>query len=94
MPKVLGQLPWLAVGSAAAGIFKEAAKKSPASAYGLYPSLEEGQNRPRRTVATRGTEIFVAKGSEIRCSDLQILKALSTENQTGARYQVDFYITH
>ncbi|PWW72459.1 hypothetical protein C7212DRAFT_302039, partial [Tuber magnatum] len=69
------RLPWLSRSSTGYDLFTKT-PENPTS----YPSLvtaedEETTVGPMRVMANRGTEIFVARGNEVRCADLQDLKA-------------------
>ena len=72
------RLPWLSRSSTGYDLFTKT-PENPTS----YPSLvavgdEEITVGPMRVMANRGTEIFVARGNEVRCADLQDLKARYT----------------
>lgn len=77
-------LPWLAKPSTGYDLFSKPPEKPTA-----YPSLlsdDEETVGPKRIIASRGTEIFVGKGNEVRCADLQDLKARQpTSAQEGYR---------
>lgn len=56
-----------------------------------HPSLSAGANGqgagkpgPRRTIAQRGTEVFVAVGKEIRWADLVYLKEAWEDKEKGS----------
>jgi nucleoporin NUP82 len=69
MPKVLSYTPdWLARPSPGYQLF--APKQSPANS----AAAKKKDYGPRKTIATRGSEIFVAAGNEIRWADLANLK--------------------
>ncbi|KAI5837597.1 hypothetical protein DFP73DRAFT_504399 [Morchella snyderi] len=68
-------LPFLAKPSTGWDLFSKPPEK-PTS----YPHISEANDDdptvgPRRAIASRGTEIFVARGNEVRVADLQDLKA-------------------
>ena len=81
MPKAISQTPsWLTRPSPGARIFSDPSTQSPTS-----PSKRHSQTppngssassyySPRRTIAQRGTEIFVAVGNKIRWADLVSIK--------------------
>ena len=84
MPKVLSYTPpWLSRTSPGFKIFEspegtswsKTQKARPTSSNGAYTSPEDYRlSGPRRTIAKRGTEIFVAAGKQIRWTDLRHLK--------------------
>lgn len=88
MVKVLGDIPWLQDGSTASAIVKDAASRKLNTGYGVYPHLNTDEPRPQRTVACRGTELFVAKDNEIRCLNLQVIKATAEEETEEKSYKV------
>lgn len=45
----------------------------------------KGKSRARRTIARRGTEVFIAVGKEIRWADLVYLKAAQEDAQNRSR---------
>lgn len=51
----------------------------------FYTSKSLSKSVPRRTLARRGTEVFIAVGKEIRWADLVYLKERWEEKQTKAR---------
>jgi len=72
------RIPWLSRSSTGYDLFTKT-PENPTS----YPSLVavgDGETTvgPMRVMANRGTEIFVARGNEVRCADLQDLKARYT----------------
>jgi nucleoporin NUP82 len=70
MPKVLGYTPdWLSRPSPGYQLF---APKQQANGNGV--AAKRAEPGPRKTIAARGAEIFVAVGSEIRWADLTNLK--------------------
>lgn len=65
MPKVLARTPaWLAREQAGFSLFNRNGNDT----------KEKQQNAGRRTVVNRGTEVFVAVGSELRWGHLRLLK--------------------
>lgn len=50
---------------------------------------DEETGGPRRKIARRGTEIFVAVGKEVRWADLAYLKNKLDREKTGERYEQD-----
>lgn len=76
MPRVLSYTPsWLSRPSPGFDLFaqsqaKNKTKARPLNGNGSSPVVPG----PRRTIARRGTEIFVVVGNEIRWSDLVLLK--------------------
>jgi nucleoporin NUP82 len=69
MPKVLGYTPdWLSRPAPGYHLF------APKHANGNGVVAKRQEPGPRRTIATRGSEIFVAVGSELRWADLANLK--------------------
>jgi nucleoporin NUP82 len=83
MPKVLSYTPgWLSRPSPGFQIFADAPKTSPPA----HVSSAHGADVPLRTIARRGTQIFVAVGNEIRWSDLVLLK--DYESEAGGRGRI------
>lgn len=73
MPKVLGYTPsWLTRPSPGFDVFKPQPRTSSKATNGVTKADE--LPRTRNTITTKGTEIFVAVGNEIRWSDLVELK--------------------
>lgn len=62
-------LPWLSAPSSGHAIFAEPAPNSSPAA-----SPDEVDAFPTRLIALRGTELFVARGSEVRLADVRHLK--------------------
>lgn len=102
MPQIISYTPpWLCKPNPGWEIFTPSAKDT------AYPSLSQnaGSKRepkpgPRRTIAQRGTEVFVAVGKEIRWADLVYLKEAwedqqerdrdpSRRNETESQYEED-----
>lgn len=77
-------IPWLAKPSTGYDLFSRPPERS---ATRPQPSSDdEAEAGPKRIIAHRGTEIFVGKGNEVRCADLQDLKARQpTSAQEGYR---------
>jgi nucleoporin NUP82 len=71
MAKVAAEcLPWLSKPSTGYDLFTKPSTFTP-------PPSDAGDSivSPRRQIATRGSELFVGRGNEVRCADLQDLKA-------------------
>lgn len=78
-------LPWLAKPSTGYDLFSRPPERSAARPQ-PSPNGGEAEAGPKRIIAHRGTEIFVGKGNEVRCADLQDLKARQpTSAQEGYR---------
>ena len=75
------RIPWLAKGTPGYCLFSDPPKQPPVPKYVLAAEVSE-EVSPERRVATRGTELFVGAGCEIRCVDLRDLKA-RFEEETG-----------
>lgn len=80
-------LPFLAKPSTGWDLFSKPPEK-PTS----YPLVSEANDDaptvgPRRAIANRGTEIFVARGNEVRVADLQDLKARQPAQQSVEGYR-------
>ncbi|KAL7272503.1 hypothetical protein RUND412_004690 [Rhizina undulata] len=94
MPKITASsLGWLSDPSTGHRLFADPSEKS--ESIRKPPPGNEGFDDigPKRTIVSRGTEIFVAKGREVRCADLQDLKArhpksVSSENEPNLQYKV------
>lgn len=83
MPQVLGYTPtWLSKPNPGHEIFTAGSTNQTASTNG-YNSFDKKSNKPgpRRTIARRGTEVFVAVGKEIRWADLVYLKETWEDKQ-------------
>jgi nucleoporin NUP82 len=86
MPKITSYTPaWLSKPNPGHEIFV------PSSLGADHPSLSAGTGGkgaakpgPRRTIAQRGTEVFVAVGREIRWADLVYLKEAWEDKQKGS----------
>jgi hypothetical protein len=88
MPRVLSYTPsWLSRPSAGFDVF---AAKDEVQANGYSkpsrPSKHSDFNVPSKTIACRGTEVFVAVGNEIRWSDLAWLKELEDDKAKGCEF--------
>ena len=90
MPKIISYTPsWLSRPSAGFDLFNKTKNSSP-SEKGLGASIppENGSKsnnnyvRHRRTIARRGTEIFVVVDNEIRWSDLCLLRDIWEDCQS------------
>jgi nucleoporin NUP82 len=69
MAKVAAEgLPWLSNPSTGYDLFTKPSSRD-------TPSKQDAEVSPKRLVATRGSEIYVGRGNEVRCADLQDLKA-------------------
>lgn len=85
MPRVLSYTPpWLSRPTPGFEVF--AAKQKQAQTNGS--STPTDVNVASRTIALRGTEVFVAVGNEIRWSDLAWLKEIEEEKYEGQAYRV------
>ncbi|SPO02862.1 uncharacterized protein DNG_05539 [Cephalotrichum gorgonifer] len=88
MPKIKSYTPaWLAKGSPGNNLFAPTIDVSRASVSSPYStkSKKRSPNGPRRTIARRGTEVFVASGREIRWGDLVYLKEMYASQRASAR---------
>jgi nucleoporin NUP82 len=77
MPKVKSfAVPWLAANAPGHQLFEPSAdaRRSHSLAPSYSSSKKQALPGPRRTIARRGTEVFVAVGREIRWGDLAYLK--------------------
>lgn len=77
-----GSIPWLAKGSPGYNLFADP-PVPPAIPKYILAGIESDEAAPQRRIASRGTEVFVAAGCEIRCVDLRDLKARYEEEQEG-----------
>ena len=69
MAKVAAEgLPWLSKPSTGYDLFTKPAQTP-------IPTDLAAEIAPKRLIATRGSELFVGRGNEVRCGDLQDLKA-------------------
>lgn len=79
MPRIKSYTPgWLSKGSPGNNLFTPSTDVSRASLSAPYSgkSKKRSPSGPRRTIARRGTEFFVANGREIRWGDLVYLKEM------------------
>jgi nucleoporin NUP82 len=85
MPKVISYTPaWLSKPNPGHEIFtSKAGSTQSASANGSSSSSKRtAKPGPRRTIARRGTEVFIAVGKEIRWADLVYLKEAWEDKQS------------
>lgn len=92
MPKILSYTPaWLSTPSPGHGIFTASTKQttdvltSP-NKFSNGTSKKIDKPGPKRTIAHRGSETFVAVGKEIRWADLVIVKE-GHENQQDKKFR-------
>ena len=84
MPKILSYTPsWLTRPSPGYALFSEKPKEINVAANGQKQGSQDPQIR--RTIAHRGTEVFVVVDNEIRWSDLVMLREKSEEDQQDAQ---------
>ncbi|OTA82616.1 hypothetical protein M434DRAFT_37050 [Hypoxylon sp. CO27-5] len=84
MPKIKSYTPaWLLPPSPGHDLFVP--NPNDAHSVSSYTSKGIHKNSPRRTIARRGTEVFIAVGKEIRWADLVYLKERWEEKQAKAR---------
>lgn len=87
MPKIRAFTPsWLSTDSSdGRGLFSASSSRGASLAATAHASPKEQQTMPgpRRTVARRGTEVFVANGREIRWADLVSMKGAWDSAQDG-----------
>ncbi|KAL8726290.1 MAG: hypothetical protein Q9181_006114 [Wetmoreana brouardii] len=81
MPKILGYTPsWLSRPSPGFDIFASTNERTPLTTSNGTRSQANGSSKaqeylgPRRTIAHRGTEVFVVVDNQVRWSDLSVLK--------------------
>ncbi|KAL7947294.1 hypothetical protein V8C42DRAFT_282687 [Trichoderma barbatum] len=87
MPKVkCYSAAWLSKNTPGNQLFEPSAESLRSRA--LSPSKKKQLPGPRRTIARRGTEVFVAVGKEIRWGDLVYLKEEWTDKQSRRRSSV------
>lgn len=90
MPKIKSYTPaWLSKPSPGHDLFTPPPSDTPKRS-SLYSSTKaNGTLGPRRTIARRGSEVFIAVGKEIRWADLVYLKERwqekDAQNQHGSR---------
>ena len=87
MPKVKSYTaPWLAGNAPGHKLFEPSPDAIRSRAFSPpYSSKNKPALGPRRTIARRGTEVFVAVGKEIRWADLAYLKDEWTTRQPRGR---------
>ena len=93
MPKIKSYTPgWLAKGSPGHNLFAPSTDASRASLSSPYSAKtkKKSPNGARRTIARRGTEVFVANGREIRWGDLVYLKEKYASKRAGARVKREY----
>ncbi|KAF8466686.1 hypothetical protein BDZ91DRAFT_724807 [Kalaharituber pfeilii] len=71
---ITDSIPWLSKGTYGHALFSNASTQPPVPKYVLASTTSE-EASPQRRIATRGTELFVGAGCQIRCVDLRDLKA-------------------
>lgn len=87
MPKVISYTPsWLCEPAPGHELFNTTEQNTPRGQATTYKALTESLKRnakpgPRRTIAHRGTEVFIAVGKEIRWMDLVYLKETWEDKQ-------------
>ncbi|KAI2630892.1 hypothetical protein GGR54DRAFT_175559 [Hypoxylon sp. NC1633] len=87
MPKIKSYTPaWLLPPSPGHDLFAPNTTESPNGS--SYTSNASSKSSPRRTLARRGTEVFIAVGKEIRWADLVYLKERWQEKQAEGRGDV------
>lgn len=87
MPKVkCYSAAWLSKNAPGNQLFEPSAESLRSRA--LSPGKKKQFPGPRRTIARRGTEVFVAAGREIRWGDLVYLKEEWTDKQSRRRSSV------
>jgi len=85
MPKVISYTPtWLSKPNPGHEIFtaKPAGAQSTSTNGSSSSSKRAAKPGPRRTIARRGTEVFIAVGKEIRWADLVYLKEAWEDKQS------------
>lgn len=75
-------IPWLTKGTPGYSLFADPPKQPLVPKY-ILAATETEEATPQRRIASRGTEVFVAAGCEIRCVDLRVLKAQYEEEREG-----------
>lgn len=88
MPQVLGYTPtWLSKPNPGHEIFTAGPISNQTVFGNTYGSNDRKSNKsgPRRTIARRGTEVFIAVGTEIRWADLVYLKETWENKQENQR---------
>ncbi|KAI5209620.1 hypothetical protein E4T39_00703 [Aureobasidium subglaciale] len=91
MARVLRHTPdWLSAPSAGYNLFQRSADTKAAAAAFRSANQKTDSRGPTRTIAHRGTEVFVLVGNEIRWSDLVMLKdAARDDDDQGYRASSD-----
>jgi nucleoporin NUP82 len=95
MPKVLSYTPaWLCEPAPGHNLFVPTEEKTQRGQATTYKATDESRKRnakpgPRRTIAHRGTEVFIAAGKEIRWADLVYLKENWNKTQDQQRDRRD-----
>jgi nucleoporin NUP82 len=91
MPKVISYTPaWLSKPAPSYEIFTPSTTEAPIDQATLFNAHRESTKRkgkpgPTRTIARRGTEVFVAVGKEIKWGDLVFLKESWEAKQSRQR---------
>lgn len=75
-------IPWLVKGTPGYSLFSDPPTQPPLPKY-VLAGAETEETTPQRKIISRGTEVFVAAGCEIRCVDLRDLKARYDEGKEG-----------
>ncbi|KAI1393538.1 uncharacterized protein F4822DRAFT_15995 [Hypoxylon trugodes] len=84
MPKIKSYTPaWLLAPSPGHDLFVPNTNETPTTS--TFTSKVSSRDGPRRTIARRGTEVFIAVGKEIRWADLVYVKERWEEKQAKAR---------
>lgn len=76
---------WLSKPAPGHQLFKATSEDLDASVFSPYSSNKKSRPGPRRTIARRGTEVFVAVNREIRWGDLVYLKETWAEMGASTR---------
>lgn len=88
MPNIKSYTPaWLTKAAPGHNLFAATTEDLRESAFSPYASKKKSRSGPRRTIARRGTEVFVAVNREIRWADLVYLKE-QYEEKTSSRVRV------
>ena len=86
MPKVKNYAPsWLSEQSPAHKLFESTPETRSRGLTPTYSNKKTSVLGPKRTIARRGTEVFVAVGKEVRWGDLAYLKDEWTDRQSRGR---------
>lgn len=89
MPRIIDYSPpWLARPTIGGNFFSTSAKDkaSSSTARGANGPGNQPQDRPRKTIAHRGTEVFAVVNNQIRWSNLKTFK---DEWKKGAKRRID-----